>query len=232
MGCSDQFNFPLNIYVSVRLWLVLLPLCCEAGIYAFKCSLHLNTKEAVQRDNEWREMETFPVASLQIFTLYLLLGHQEELLWRLVLVRDGDSVHDTHVVNNAHPYLKKFADQQIYLIIGRLFSIKWVVEKGTLSMGHYLPHGATWMDEMSVAHVWVCILLLYGVNNPITDLVMTSCDEYIFIAVQCVMYREWCILSMAVGRNVWGIYAITEEKVITPFLIPQICYNHCGCHHS
>ena len=75
------------------------------------------------------EVETLLEASLQVLTLFLLLRHYEALLWRPVLVREGGSVHDMHVVNTVCPYLPEFVDQHISIIIGRLFISMWVLRR-------------------------------------------------------------------------------------------------------
>ena len=56
-------------------------------------------------------MTTLPEANLQILMIFLLLGCQEALLQRLVMVRDGVSVRNMHVVNTVCPSLPKVADQ-------------------------------------------------------------------------------------------------------------------------
>ena len=52
-----------------------------------------------------------PKASLQLLPLFLLLRCQEALLWRLVLVRDGVSIHDTHAANTVRSYITEVPDQ-------------------------------------------------------------------------------------------------------------------------
>ena len=76
----------------------------------FKRSLRLHTKEAVHRYRKWVEAVTLPEASLQVLTNFFLIRRQESLLWRLVLVREGVSVHDTHVANNVYTSLPEAAD--------------------------------------------------------------------------------------------------------------------------
>ena len=40
------------------------------------------------------------------------------------------------------------------------------------------------------------------------DLVMMSSDEDELLAVQCLPYKECGFVTVAVGREVWGIYAV------------------------
>ena len=58
-----------------------------------------------------------PDSILQVFLLLLLLCRLETLLQRLVLVREGVSVHDTNVVETIRPSLPDVLDQQISLLI-------------------------------------------------------------------------------------------------------------------
>ena len=46
------------------------------------------------------------------------------------------------------------------------------------------------------------------VGKPITDLVMTSCDESALLVIQIVAYIECVIATSAVGREVWGVFDV------------------------
>ena len=47
------------------------------------------------------------------------------------------------------------------------------------------------------------------VSDPITDLVVTSCDEAALLIVQGMTYRKFGVSAIKVGRKVWGIYAVS-----------------------
>ena len=63
-------------------------------------------------------------ARLQIVLLIILINRMKTFLRRLVLVGEGVSVHDTHVVNTVHPYLTEVADRKVSLLLG-VFCSHW-----------------------------------------------------------------------------------------------------------
>ena len=69
------------------------------------------------------------------------------------MVREGVTVHDTHVLNTFRPSLLEVVDQQVSLLIQILQSHRWIVEKLSLRVGLSLPHCMTWMYEGVVPHV-------------------------------------------------------------------------------
>ena len=71
-----------------------------------------------------------------------------------------------------------------------------------------LLHGLTWMDNGAIAHTRGGKYFAYEVGNPITELVMTSRDEANLLTIQGVIDGKSCIASVAVGREVWGIYSV------------------------
>ena len=48
---------------------------------------------------------------LQLFMLLLFYLCLESIIQRLVIVREGISIHNTNIGNNVHPSLSEFADQ-------------------------------------------------------------------------------------------------------------------------
>ena len=58
-------------------------------------------------------MRTLLEERLRIILLLLPLSHLKILLWILVPVVEGISVHNTHVVNNVHPSLSEVADDKV-----------------------------------------------------------------------------------------------------------------------
>ena len=153
VGQSDQCYFHHILNVSARPRVGLFPFCCEANGYVFKRSLRLHIKGAFHRDEKGLELAILLDASLQVFTLILLIIHLEALLQILVLVGEGVRVHDTHVVNTIRPSLSEVTGQKISLILQRLVFHRQIVVKLPISMVLYLPHCATWMDEGVVVHV-------------------------------------------------------------------------------
>ena len=178
------------------------PLHREVSGYAFKRSLRLHTKEAVQEDDKWGEVELLQEAIIQVLTLFLFLGCQEAILWILVMGREGISVHGVYVVNTVQPYLSEVAVQQIFLLLGILFYSRCIVGKGALRLGLALPHDMTWMDEGIVAHYRGGKVFACGVSYPIADIVMVISYKAALIAVQRVEYIECGVVSIAVGREV------------------------------
>ena len=121
--------------------------------------------------------------------MFILLHHQEALLWRLVPAREGASVHENHVANNSCPYLPEVADHQISLLIGRLPGSYLIYGKGPHSLGLSLLHVVTWMNEGVVAHLRGGKGFSCKVRNPIIELVLTSNDETTLLAFQHVIDR-------------------------------------------
>ena len=64
------------------------------------------------------------------------------------------------------------------------------------------------MDGVVVAHVRGGKVFSYKVVNPITKLVMISCNESTVLVIQCISDVEYNIASITVGRDVWGIYYV------------------------
>ena len=93
------------------------PLHCDATGYEFKRILHIHAEEDFHRDDGGGELAMLLQAILQVFLLLLLLRRMETLPRRLVSVREGFSVHCTHVVNNVRPSMPEVADQQVFLLL-------------------------------------------------------------------------------------------------------------------
>ena len=129
VGCSKNCYFHPTIYVAARPRVGLLPICREAAGYAFNRSPRLHAEDAIHRDNQGVEAVTLLEESLQVLPLLLLLRRLEEIIWRLVLVGEGVSVHDTDVINTVRPYISEVAYQQISLLLQRLIFHSWIVEK-------------------------------------------------------------------------------------------------------
>ena len=86
---------------------------------------------------------------------------------------------------------------------------KFIVGKGPCRLGFDLPHSVTWMDEGVITRTREGKWFAWEIGNPITEIIMTSHDEAVILAVQHVIDRELCVVSIMVGREVWGIYVVT-----------------------
>ena len=53
-------------------------------------------------------------------------------------------------------------------------------------------------------------------------------EEAALLSVQCTEDGKFGVAAVTVGREVWDIYAVLEEKGIMEFLSPRIHYIHCG----
>ena len=74
-------------------------------------SLRLHSKEAINEDNEGVKMTTLLESGLPVFPFLSLLHGWGSFLRIFVLVREGISIHDTHVVNTVRPLLPEVTDQ-------------------------------------------------------------------------------------------------------------------------
>ena len=59
-----------------------------------------------------------------------------------------------------------------------------------------------------------------GVDNPITDIIVTRRDDAVLFVVQGVVDREGRPTSVTMGRQVSYIDAVAQEEEIPPFLLP------------
>ena len=69
------------------------------------------------------------------------------------------------------------------------------------------------------------------VGNPITELVVMRRDKSAQLAVKGMEYGKSGVASVAVTREVWGIYTISQEEGISPFLRTQFCPIYRGRLH-
>ena len=77
----------------------------------FYHSLCLHDNDVVHIDEKRREVVALTEASLQSLPLMLPFSRLEALFKRLVLVREGVIIHDTHGVNTLLPSLPEVAYQ-------------------------------------------------------------------------------------------------------------------------
>ena len=146
----------------------------------------------------------------------------------------GICVHDAHVVNTLSPILPEFMDQEVALLLRRFYC--W---RGCCGFCGFGPgriclwplHNATYKDEGVVVHASRGESLDGQVRNPITELVVTHHDKAAPPAVKGTEDGESGVAAVAVLREVCGIYAISQEEGISPFLRNQFCPLYRGRLH-
>ena len=65
------------------------------------------------------------------------------------------------------------------------------------------------------------------IRDPVTELIVTRCDEAIPLAVEGVANGKPGVAAVAVFGEVWGLKAISQEGGISPFLSFQLCPIYC-----
>ena len=110
MSGAHQSDDNPTLDVSTRLRVGLPPLGDQSTGYPFQGSRRLHPQQPVHQGNKGREVPTLLEASLQIHLLLPLFSLVEALLRRFFQVRQGVSVHDTHVVNTVSPLLPEVPD--------------------------------------------------------------------------------------------------------------------------
>ena len=90
---------------------------------------------------------------LQVILIIFLLCCLETLLRIIFLVREGFSVHDTHVVNTVRPSLPDVADQKVSLLLVIIQRHGCIFEILLPRLGLSIPYCTTCMNEGIVAHV-------------------------------------------------------------------------------
>ena len=88
-------------------------------------------------------------------------------------------------------------------------------------------HGATLVYEGVVTYVRGGESLARQIRNPVTELIVTCCDEATPLAIKGVAYRESGIADDAVFGEVWGIKAIVQEGGILTLLRSQLRPIYC-----
>ena len=99
----------------------------------------------------------------------------------------GISVHDAHVVNTICPILSEVTDQEVSLLLHGLWWRHVVLVGCDFGPGRLILwplHGATFEDEVVVAHVRGGELFSGQVRDPVLDLVMTLRDEAAPLAIK------------------------------------------------
>ena len=94
-------------------------------------------------------------------------------------------------------------------------------------------HGAIWIDEGVVAHVWGGESFACQFCYPVKDLIVMRRDKAALFTVKGVTYQKLGLAAVAVCREVWGLEAILQEEGVTSFLCPQLRPIYCGrlhCH--
>ena len=88
-----------------------------------------------------------------ILLLLLLLCRLKTILCQLVLVGEGISVHDRHVINTFHPSLSEISYEKVTLLI-RIFHCYWgIVGRGIHRLVLSLPYDTALVDDGVITHV-------------------------------------------------------------------------------
>ena len=61
----------------------------------------------------------------------------------------------------------------------------------------------------------------------VTKLIVMRRDETALFAIKGVTDRELGLAAVTVCRGVWGLVAIPQEEVVTPFLCPHLRPIYC-----
>ena len=94
---TDQGDIHPTLDIAACPRLGLLLFCREAAGYYFKHSLRIHFNEPIHRNYKELEVTTFLGSGLHILIIILPLCHMKTLLRWLVPVKEGFSVHETHV---------------------------------------------------------------------------------------------------------------------------------------
>ena len=120
----------------------------------------------------------------------------------------GILVHNTHVVKTASPILPEVTDQEVILLFRGLYR-RCVVRDGcAFGPGRlclWPLHYTTCKYEGFFAHVRGCESFAGHIRNPVTELVMTHCDEATPLTVEGVANRKVGIAAVTEMGDIWGL---------------------------
>ena len=97
MSGTDQGDGHPTLHIAARQQVRMIPFRCKSDDYEFNCSLCLHAKEAIHRNIKQRKSTMLMKARIHIIILILLLWRLNTLLWWLVTVTEGVSVHNMHM---------------------------------------------------------------------------------------------------------------------------------------
>ena len=145
-------------------------------------------------------MLTLLEASLQVHLLLTPLRLLQKSLGGLLLIGLCVSVHDTHVVNTVCPIVPEVPDQKVSLLFcGLWLSVTWFgAATGSGRLGFRPLHGATLVYEGVVANMKGGECPARQIRDPVTELIVTRCDEATPLAFEGVAYIESGIAAVAV----------------------------------
>ena len=106
-----QRDSDTTIDISTHPGVGLLPPGCQDTGKAFYHFLGLHANKSTDRDKKGEEMEALLDTGLHVLQFSAIFHIQEKFLQRLVLIGQGGSIQDMHVVNTARPFLPEIADQ-------------------------------------------------------------------------------------------------------------------------
>ena len=146
----------------------------------------------------------------------------------------GILVHNTHVTNTASPILPEVTDQEVNLLFHGLYRRRVVWDGCAFGPGRLclrLLHGTTCKDEGFVVHVRGGDRFAGQIRIPFMEFSMTHCDEATPLTIEGVANRKVGIAAVTVMGDIWGLYAISQEEGILPYLRTQFRSVHCGRLH-
>ena len=103
-----------------------------------------------------------------MYLLFFGLRCKETFIWCLLDVVNGVFIHNTHVNIAVYTLCPHVPNQEVTLIFGVCRNHRWVIGWGC--PGEQVPpdfHGATWVNDVVVSHVYGCEGLTGQVFHPI-----------------------------------------------------------------
>ena len=107
----------------------------------------------------------------------------------------------------------------------------WIFGFGYFRLCLWSLQDANCQDEKVVAQISWGEIFAQQVREPVTELIVTRCDKAALLAVKGMVDIEIGVSSIAVMREVLGLYVISQEDSISPFLHTQFCPIYCGRMH-
>ena len=133
----------------------------------------------------------------------------------------GICVHEAYVMNTSSTILSEVIDQKVTLPFRGIQRQIVVWDSYACGPGRLFLrplHGATCKDEGVFAHVRGGEYFSGQICDPVTELVMTLCDKDAPLTIEGTADRKVGFAAVTVMGEVWGIYAISQEEGILPFL--------------
>ena len=149
-------------------------------------------------------------------------------------MRLGICVHGAHFVNIVSPVLPEVTYQEVTLLFCGLYWQRVVRDGCACGPGQIFLrplHCATCKDEGIVVHMRGGECFSGQVRDPVLEIVMTRRDKADPIKIEGVKNIKVGVAAFTLRGEVWGIYAISQEEGISPFLRTQFCPVYRGRLH-